>query len=159
MGIFDKLKNFNQPKTPYAQLEAMIIPAPSINLNTGEVCFYQGEAEAACKTSVITGSKGNGASISLRIAKGVAVQTGKSKNKMTKKTVLDKYPGTLYITNQRVMLLAPMYGFNIPIPEIIQFQRFKDGYCVYHGSKSNLFITHDVDKIANLIELMNAAQQ
>jgi hypothetical protein len=167
MGLFSKFKKQSQQevtqpaptKTPHEELEEMIVQSPNISLKKGEVCFYQGSAQAAKKKTVTTGYKGGSAGVSVRVAKGISVHTGTGKKEAVKETVVEKYPGTLYITNQRVILLAEKYGFNATIPTIIQFERFKDGYCIHQTSKSNLFLTADVDKIAHLLDLMAAVQQ
>lgn len=164
MRIFNLLtknlyQNSNENETPYEQLKKMIIQPPPINLEEDEVCFYQGIAQATSKKTITTGYKGTSGGVSMRISKKFSIHIGNGNKKAVRETIAEKYPGKLYITNKRIILLAEKHGFNVNIPDIIQLEQFKDGYCIYQTSKNNLFLTKDIGNIAHLFDLINTAQQ
>lgn len=167
-GLFKKKETLQQvqpevkeeiKKSPYEQLCDLMIKNPGINLKKDEVCFYQGKAQSCKKKKVVTGYKGGGAGVSLRVAKGLSVHTGGNSKQAIRETISEKYPANLYITNQRIILLSEKYGFTVTFPSILQIERHSDGFIVYQASKTNLVLSSDVDKIFHIINLMNEAQQ
>lgn len=144
-------------KTPREQLYELIIESPDINLKKGEVCFYQGPAQSCKKKTVVTGYSGGGAGVNLRVAKGISIHSGNNSKKAIRETITEKYPGTFYITNYRLILLAEKYGFNASIPTIIQLKQHSDGFILYQTSKTNIFLTKDVKIISEILNLISTA--
>lgn len=143
----------------YEQLEKRIISNPSISLKEGEVCFYSGKAAAYHEKNVVTGRTSSGAGVSLRVAKGVSVRTGGGGSKNIRETIGESFEGTLYLTNFRIILLAPKYGFDVMIPKITSVSTRSDGLQLFEGSKCHSVLTSDVNKILSTIELMNRAME
>ncbi len=137
------------------KLDKLIIVNPTMSLKGDEVCFYQGPAQAYHTKNVVTGYKGGGAGVSIRVAKGFSVHTGSGGGSAVRQTIGETYNGTLYITNERFVLLAPKYGFDIPSVKISNFSAHKDGFEIYQGAKCFQFLTKDVQNILKLTELMN----
>lgn len=144
-------------ETPLEKLQNLIIPQPSISLKSGEVCFYEGPAQSYHSKNVVTGYKGGNAGVSVRIAKGVSVHTGGSERKAVRQKVAEKYNGSFYITNKRLILIADKYGFVVSIPTILQMQFRKDGMVVHTSSKQHSFLSSDITRIKEIIDLMNAS--
>lgn len=143
----------------YEKLGKKIIENVPLSLKKEEVCFYMNDAKAFHSKNVVTGTKSGGAGASLRIAKGVSIRTGGGESKVVRGNVNEYFDGTLYITNMRIILLAPKYGFDVMIPKITQLSYRNDGFFIYVGSKCYSVITHDVKNIKNLIDLINEASQ
>lgn len=144
--------------TPSEQLQSFAIDTPNINLKPNEVCYYAGAAQS-CKTKTITtGYKGNNGGISFRVAKGVYLHTGKGNKKAVRETIAEKYPGTFYVTNQRLILLSEKNGFNATFGTIIQVEVLSDGLYVHQTSKTSIVLTRDAKKISYIINLISQNQ-
>lgn len=92
--------------TPEEKLARLVVPAPGISLNEGEVCYYCKAASAVHQKNVVTGRTSGGAGVSFRVAKGVSIRTGGGKSQVIRENVNECFEGTLYITNIRIILLA-----------------------------------------------------
>lgn len=141
--------------TPEEKLARLVVPAPGISLNEGEVCYYCKAASAVHQKNVVTGRTSGGAGVSFRVAKGVSIRTGGGNSQVIRENVNECFEGTLYITNIRIILLAPKYGFDLYISKISQFLYKSDGFQVFVGSKCHSVMTNDIKNISALIEFMN----
>ena len=171
MGIFDIFKKKEQQSvpepekpeitfegnTPYEKLQNLIVKYPNINLQKGEVCFYEGYAQSYRKKNVVTGYKGAGAGVSVRIAKGVSVHTGGSGRQAIREDVSEKHDAQFFITNKRLLLLADKYGFTVRIQSILQMQFKTDGMIIHTASKQHTLLSNDIEMIKAIIGLMNDA--
>ena len=134
------------PSTPLEE-----IPAPNLALRPGERCYIMEQVIAAKPKNVVTGYTGGSGGISVRVAKGVTLRSGSSKGRAVRQTVLEKYPGTLYITSQRVILNSMKYGFEKPIKNFSSFQLYKDGVNLTFGKETYLILTNRPKYIAGNI--------
>lgn len=141
--------------SPEEQLQRLIVESPHISLNEGEVCYYCKAASAVHQKNVVTGRTSGGAGVSFRVAKGVSIRTGGGNSQVIRENVNECFEGTLYITNIRIILLAPKYGFDLYISKISQFLYKSDGFQVFVGSKCHSVMTNDIKNISALIEFMN----
>ena len=139
---------------PQEKIQKLIVSNPNISLPENETCYYMHDAAAFHEKNVVTGSVGKGAGVSIRIAKGVSVRTGSGKSQNVRETVGESYGGTLYITNFRIILLAPKYGFDLRIVSISQMKYKRDGLQIYHGSKCYQILTNDVNSIRAIVEFL-----
>ena len=144
-------------KSAYKQLEMMVIQNPPISLKKGEVCFYEGDAQAIHIKNVVVGSKSKGSGASIRVAKGLSFHTGGGGSKTIRKDVVERFNGNLYLTNMRIVLLTPKFGFDLPILKITQFSKRSDGFIIYSGSNSYSVGSKDTSKIVSIINLMDQA--
>ena len=160
VGINGQVKNSTNfiGDTAYEKLSNLIIKTPPLSLQKDEVCFYFGKAKSYHKKNIVTGYKGNGAGVSLRITKGVSIHTGGSGKQAIRQDVIESYNGQFFVTNKRFILLADKYGFSVSIPKILQVQRFRNGFTFYLASKQHTVLTDDVEYIAEIMNLMNEAQ-
>ena len=141
--------------SPEEKLQRLIVAAPQISLNEGEVCYYCKTASAIHQKNVVTGRTSGGAGVSFRVAKGVSVRTGGGSSQVIRENVNEYFEGTLYITNIRIILLAPKYGFDLYISKITQLLYKDYGLEIFSGSKCYQVLTADRDNIQELVELMN----
>lgn len=142
--------------SPEEKLQRLIVEAPHISLNEGEVCYYCNTASAIHQKNVVTGRTSGGAGVSFRVAKGVSIRTGGGNSQVIRENVNEYFEGTLYITNIRIILLAPKYGFDLYISKITQLFYKDFGLEIFSGSKCYQVLTADRDNIQELVELMNS---
>lgn len=146
-------------KPPQEQLAELIVENPNINLKKGEICYYQGKAQSCKRKNVVTGYTGRSSGSSIRVAKGVSIRTGGGASHAIRGIVSETYPASLYLTNQRVVLLAEKYGVVANFPTIVQLEKTKDGLIIHQTSKSTLVLTKDSDLIFHILDLMNSVNQ
>ena len=137
------------------KINMLIEKTPSISLLENEVCYYEEKAKAYHEKNVVTGKTGAGAGVSFRVAKGVSMRTGSGASQVVRGNVSEVFDGTLYITNFRIVLLAPKYGFDLHISKITQLLYKTNGFQVYVGSKCFSVLTDDIKTIQELILFMN----
>lgn len=142
--------------SPEEKLQQLIVESPHISLNEGEVCYYCNTASAIHQKNVVTGRTSGGAGVSFRVAKGVSIRTGGGNSQVIRENVNEYFEGTLYITNIRIILLAPKYGFDLYISKITQLLYKDFGLEIFSGSKCYQVLTADCDNIQELVELMNS---
>lgn len=150
------MNNQENTRTACERLTELIIPNPSINLQSDEVCFFQGLAYGVNDKNVITGYSGNGAGISVRVAKGLSIHTGGSAKKAIRSNVTERSSGKFYITNQRIILLSPKYGFELSIPKITSTQIDNDRIVFYSNGKSYSVEVNDFAKAVWILRLMDS---
>lgn len=143
-------------KVPYLKLGNMIVKEPGIQMNEGEVCFYVGPAKGFQDKEKVVGYTGGGAGVSFRIMKGVSVHTGSSAKKAVRENVRDYSNGKLYLTNQRVLLLAPKYGFSVTLPKLAQVSYSNGSLCFYTQSgKGYSVLPDEYNKVMEVMQLMS----
>lgn len=143
------------PEQKENMLKDYIVSNPGINLNDGEYCYYSGSAQAYTSKNVVVGTKSSGAGISFRVAKNVRIHTGGGGSKTVRKNVSEKSDGRFLITNQRVVLLTPKHGFNIPYKKLTSLQPASDGMQVYDNTgKCYTMLTDDIYEICKIMTLI-----
>lgn len=141
--------------TKYEQLGSLIIENCGIKLLKDEVCFYKGNAKSYHSRKGVVGYTGGGSGVSVRVAKGLSVYTGGSNKKSIRDNIVDTYPAILYITNQRVVLNAEKYGFNIKLEKLDNYKPYLDAIDFNTNGKCHRCLTNEAKKINNLFILMD----
>lgn len=145
-------------KIAYLKLDRMIVTNPGIQMNNNETCFYVGPAKGFKDKEKVVGYTGGGAGVSFRIAKGVSVHTGSSAKKAIRQNVRDYSDGTLYLTNMRVLLLAPKYGFSVTILKLAQVEHSditKTLHFYTQGGKAYSVKPDEFPKVMKVLQLMS----
>lgn len=137
------------------ELKTFVVENPSINLKSGEICLYEGDANIV-KTK--TGTIGNAyKSVGFGGKNGVgmfsSVRAGESKR--IRGDIQDKYSGKFYLTTQRFVMVSVKYGFEIPVTKITALEFFSDGFIVTSGSTSHVVELGDARFIKYVIETNN----
>lgn len=114
-------------------------------LQKNEVCYYEGSGTRLIKREKVTGYTGRSAGVSFRVAKGVTMRTGGGRGQPIRQTVTDRYGGTLYITNKRVIFLADQNGFVLPFTKMISATTYTDGCEYFKENIAYLVTTADTD--------------
>lgn len=147
-----KMKVLNQipPIDPSRPLPE--VPAEGLILKSGEACHLVMPVQSAKSKQVTAGYSGKRSGVSIRVAKGVTLHTVGSKGTPVRKTILEKWPGTLYVTNQRIVLNTSHYGFNKKIASLDSYESYKDGVNLQFGSSSYLVLTKSPEYIISVIK-------
>ena len=154
-AIIDKTQ-LEAQVSPEQKLQQQIVENPHISLYDGEVCYYCNTASAIHQKNIVTERISGGAGVSLRVAKGISIRTGGGNSQVIRENVNEYFDGTLYITNIRIILLSPKYGFDIYISKITQLLYKDFGLEIFSGSKCYQVFTTDGENIRKLVELMNS---
>lgn len=126
-----------------------------ISLGKDEVCFYKGSARSKKTKSIIKRYNRQSMGFSIRIMKGVSIRPGTGVSTPVRENVTETYEGELYITNKRIILLAPKYGFDVKRTKINTIAPFNGGFTLYVGEKNYDVITFDMKAITYIINLSN----
>lgn len=137
------------------RLQSKVVKRPGINLMSGEVCYYQGKANAVHLKNVITGSNRVSTHLGSRLV-GAYVGGGVSSSRNTRGNVAERYPGMFFVTNRRMVLNTPRYGFDIALADITTLDMLSDGLSIMSKGNSYIVETDDVKKIKNLIKDSNS---
>lgn len=135
--------------------DSFIVKNPGIMLMNEEKCFYQGSCYSARLKNVLTGTSGNSVRVGGKSAFGMYVSTGTSQRSYDRSTVAEKYPGTFYITNNRMICSAPKLAFEIKLTNITSLTTYTDALIITAKDKSYIVETQDVEIIKELLAVNN----
>ena len=90
-----------------------IVPNAGLVLMPGEVCHIAEKAQAGVLKTV-TGSVRRSSGTRVRGLLGTSY-SGASRSRSTSEDVIDRSSGMLYVTNKRIVIAAPKYGFEAPL--------------------------------------------
>lgn len=160
-GITNPISQFlvDENITPSEKLQYLTIEHPTIVLKKGEVCYYEYGATAYHEKNIVTGHSNSGAGMSFRVADGVYLRTGGGDSQVIRENVGEYFEGTLYITNFRIVLLTPKYGFDIPFSKINQIIEHSDGFQIYSGAKCYSVLTIDIHTFIAIVKLLESINQ
>lgn len=139
-------------------LEKTMVTNPGINLESGENCFLAEEATAVISKNQNIGTTHNSAGGGIYY-RGISLHENSGTRKIVRGTVTDKYPGHLYLTSKRVLMVAYKGGFDIPWTKLVGFEAYSDGLMLTSGGKSYLVETNSVKKIKKFVEANNVYVQ
>lgn len=131
-------------------LSDCIVDDPKIAMDNDEICYYKGDATSIYSRKGVVGYTGGGASF--KVSKNLKIG---GMNKKTKRdTIVDEYPGTLYITNKRFILMASKHSFNIKFNDVQSIKCDNTLVQIYRNNVCNEFLSNEVDLILRIIKLM-----
>lgn len=139
-------------------LEKTMVANPGVNLEPGENCFFAEEATAVISKNQNIGTTYNSAGGGIYY-RGISFHDNSGTRKIVRGTVTDKYPGHLYLTSKRVLMVAYKGGFDIPWTKLVGFEAYSDGLMLTSGGKSYLVETNSVKKIKKFVEANNVYVQ
>ncbi len=96
------------------------------------------EQSAVLKTvqNKLLGTTGSSGGVSVRVTKGMYLRTGSSGSKKIYGDVISEYPGTLAISNQRIVFSNPKKGFEIPLSKLSSIESDFDTIIFQQGNKT-----------------------
>lgn len=107
----------------------------AVPMQAREICHFLTDA-VRLETKVKTvGYTGGSRGVSIRIAKGISYRVGSHRSQPIKKEVTFRYPGTLIITNKRIIFAAVQKGFSIPLNKLTNIEPYSDGIGLQKDSR------------------------
>lgn len=112
-----------------------VVTSGNVPMTAGEVCHYCAPATFIKTKNVVVGYSGGSSGVSIRVMKGLSYRVGASKATPIRGNVQEKTPGTLTITNKRVIFSASKGAFDKKITSISSITPHKDGVSFQFGEK------------------------
>ena len=137
------------------KLDEIVLDSVSMRLHPGEVCFFEGKGFSYHTKDVVTGYNRISYGSSMRIMRGYSVHRSNGYSRAIKETQKTKYPGRLFITNERIVFLAERYGFDIEFDRLSNISTYRKYIEVFAGSRFYRVYTPHTTFIRDLIALMN----
>lgn len=94
-----------------------IVPNAGLVLMPGEVCHIAEKAQIG-KLKTVIGSVQRSSGTRVHGVFGVTSYRGSSRSRETNEDIIDKSSGMLYVTNRRIVMAAPKYGFEEPLEAV-----------------------------------------
>lgn len=126
----------------------------SLALQDGECCHYSASAKRIIPKEKTVGYTSGSAGVSFRVAKGVTLRTGSSRGSAIKKNVLEENPGTLRITNQRIIFTSIKGGFDKKISNLSTVTEADDGLVLQFGSQMFMLELSDGGKAYQILSFL-----
>lgn len=134
--------------------EMYYIESPNINLQQNEICSYECKANRIITKNVSLGTE-RVSNYSGSYYKGIKVGTGHSITKNIKDTVIEKYPGSFFMTNQRIVLLSLEKGFEIPIHKVSSLDFSGQYVTLFSNGKSYTIEPDCIEDLRQFLEMNN----
>jgi hypothetical protein len=132
----------------------MHITNTPINLAAGEYCCFVDNAYTFIDKTITAGYTGKSGGASVYLGYGLRVYQGSGARKAIRQNERTNYPGTLYLTNKRVIFSAAKRSFDVPMNKITTIGEATDGIILQVGNQTYpiVFETHSVfAKAYNLV--------
>ncbi len=126
----------------------------SLALQDGECCHYSASAKRIIPKEKTVGYTSGSAGVSFRVAKGVTLRTGSSRGSAIKRNVLEENPGTLRITNQRIIFTSIKGGFDKKISNLSTVTEADDGLVLQFGSQMFMLELKDGGKAYQILSFL-----
>ncbi len=155
--IIDTIKAFAnlncESPTLYTPLKSLPVLTPNgLVLKENEICHYQGSAHTEKTSSRIAGYTSQHKGGSVRIARGLSVHTGGTERQAVRETLTEKSRGILYITNKRIIFIAPKNAFDKSLSSLSAYIPSQEHMTFLFGNQSFDLITADSFRIRNIID-------
>ena len=119
--------------------EIPVLSVP-INLQRGERCYFQTNAELHEYRKVTTRIRYSGPTARIKIIKGFYWRAGDLKLNPVSKDVFTKLDnGYLYLTNKKILFMGSLKNVSIPLNKIICFNPYTDGVEIQKSTGRNPF--------------------
>ena len=128
---------------------------PGLLLARGETGHLCERVKIGKVKNVSTGTVTTRSGGSVRVARGLSVHSGTSHSKTMRADVLDTSPGTLYLTNKRLVGSSPKYSFDEKISSLTSVKMYSDGFALQFGSKNYTILVRDPIYVATILQIAN----
>lgn len=140
-----------------AMTELPVLEPYAIVTHAGEVCHYQAAASVLIIKNQVVGRTGGSGGVSVRVAKGLTLHSGRGASQAIRKDIPYTYPGILTITNQR-MIMTGEKGFEYPLMKItsmVPYNRY-DGIILQFGRSTFTLLMDEPFAVPKILELIGA---
>lgn len=131
--------------------EPLPIVDSNLILGENEVCHYFGRVEHRIVKNRVIGHKADTAGVSLRVAKGVTIRKGGAKGAAIRGDVVEKTPGKLTVTNQRIVFGSTKANFEKKLSAITSITPYTDGVEIQFGANAYQFVTPEGEYINDIL--------
>ena len=107
-----------------------------IVLKANEQAYFNATADLLTSTERVVGHKGSSGGVSVRVARGVSVHSGSHTSTPIYGRVQKTYNGQFVITNERIIFINALKGFEVAVNKITAITPYNDGICIQAGSKA-----------------------
>lgn len=128
------------------------LPAPGLFLKEKEVCVYCGSAQYSVTKNRVTGYVREGGGASVQVMPGISIGRSTGVSRAVRENISEFYPGTLYITNQRVVFSGQHGSFDKKLDSITTFSVHPDGVDLQFGGSYYQLLVHDAARCSNVLE-------
>ncbi len=128
------------------------VTAPGLNMNSDEVCVYFGGAQYAITKNRVAGHVHERGGASVRIVPGVLVGRSTGVTRTVRENITERYPGMLYITNQRVVFAGDKGAFSKPLSAVTTMSVNPNGIELQFGSTFYSLLVPDSARCINILE-------
>lgn len=155
-GFAELTKNYSQMSNEHLKeaLRKYIVTNAGLNLQNGEVCYFCSECYSIKYKDVVVGTTRTSIHVG-RSRKGKYLGTGMSQQLNNRQIVAEKYPGTFYLTNQRMVCNAVKLSFEIPLKKITTMTCYQDGLSIMSSGKTYNVELKNIERLKTIIELSN----
>lgn len=152
--FYDRYKRKeNSGSTLKESNSSTLVPVKAnIIMQQGEECYYTNSAVRLKPKTVTIGYKGGYTGVSFRVAKGVTLHTGGTTRQAIKENIMEKYQGTLYITNKRILFVAQQNGFTLPLNKLVTVTLFKNAYQLHKDEVTYIMQPKNLRKFGTTLQ-------
>ena len=121
--------------------ELTVISNTSIISKQNELIHFALPANRLIMQNKAVGRTGGGAGMSLRVAKGISVHSGRGNSRTIYRDVTTTFSGMLFFTNQRIIFINTQQGFEINLDKLTSINEAGSNLLLQSGNKSYLLAT------------------
>lgn len=136
--------------------EIPVVPAPlAIVLKEGEICHFQRAASVLIVKNEVVGRTGGYGGVSIRVARGVTLHSGRTAGRTIRDDVAHTYPGIFSMTSSRFIMTGEK-GFEKPIDKLTSCVPYgnMDGITLQFGRSVYTLLMEDNFWVPKILELM-----
>lgn len=136
--------------------EIPVVPAPlAIMLKEGEICHFQRAASVLIVKNEVVGRTGGYGGVSIRVARGVTLHSGRTAGRTIRDDVAHTYPGIFSMTSSRFIMTGEK-GFEKPIDKLTSCVPYgnMDGITLQFGRSVYTLLMEDNFWVPKILELM-----
>lgn len=128
------------------------VSAPGLFLDVGEVCVYCSPAQYTVTKDRVTGYVRESGGANVRIMPGLSVGRSTGISRTIRENVSEFYPGTLYITNRRIVFSGNHGSFDKKLSAITTFAVNPKGIELQFGSSFYELLVQNAARCINTLE-------
>ncbi|MBS7400932.1 MAG: hypothetical protein KIG16_00255 [Eubacteriales bacterium] len=141
------IENFTQNGLPQIKVDRL-------QLTKGEVCHFYSEATHCKIKNRVVGYEGGYRGRSIRIVKGWSIRTGSTAKQAVRANVEFTTEGHLYITNKRIIFIAPANSKTVNINSIISLNNYNQYAVILDNKEENMFAVPDQALLLGILRVL-----
>ncbi len=146
-SVEQHIENFTQNGLPQIKVDRL-------QLTNGEVCHFYSEATHCKIKNRVVGYEGGYRGRSIRIVKGWSIRTGSTAKQAVRANVEFTTEGHLYITNKRIIFIAPANSKTVNINSIISLNTYNQYAVILDNKEENMFAVPDQALLLGVLRVL-----